>query len=430
MMSTFGEWRTEALGRIAQITMGQSPDSKYYSTEESGWLFLQGCAEFQSRYPSAELFCTQKRKLGEQGSILLSIRAPVGRINIADHDYIIGRGLAAIKGFEVHQGYLEQYLTFISPSLRNASQGSTFEAINLRELNSWPISHPSDQHEQAKIAEILSTVDWAIEQTETLIAKQQRIKAGLMQDLLSRGIDESGNLRSEQTHEFKDSQLGRIPVNWEVETLGRVIGPIVSGWSPTCEAMPALEGEWAILKTTAVVWAGYTPSENKRLPSELRGVPSIEVHADDILITRKGPVERVGVVVHVKETRPRLMIPDTVFRMRVLDGSEIIPAFLPYALGSTRVQSDWFQKKIGLADAQVNLNHSILRATIFPKPDPKEQQLIVEYAKKISAQTHGDLRRLSKLQSVKAGLMQDLLTGKKRVTALLKPEPKREKMYA
>ena len=73
--------------------------------------------------------------------------------------------------------------------------------------------------EQTKIAEILSTVDRAIEQTEALIAKQQRIKTGLMQDLLTRGIDEHGNLRSEQTHQFKDSPLGRIPVEWEVRKM-------------------------------------------------------------------------------------------------------------------------------------------------------------------------------------------------------------------
>jgi hypothetical protein len=74
-----------------------------------------------------------------------------------------------------------------------------------------PISRP----EQTKIAEVLSTMDRAIEQTEALIAKHQRIKTGLMQDLLTRGIDEHGNLRSEETHQFKDSPLGRIPVEWE-----------------------------------------------------------------------------------------------------------------------------------------------------------------------------------------------------------------------
>ena len=105
---------------------------------------------------------------------------------------------------------------------------------------STPTPPPS---EQAKIAEVLSTVDRAIEQTEALIAKQQRIKTGLMQDLLTRGIDEHGNLRSEQTHEFKDSPLGRIPVEWDVKALDEIVdesitygivqaGPHVDGGVP------------------------------------------------------------------------------------------------------------------------------------------------------------------------------------------------------
>ena len=83
-----------------------------------------------------------------------------------------------------------------------------------KDLSNYPLDLPplTQQHQ---IAEILSTLDEAIEQTESLIAKQQRIKTGLMQDLLTRGIDEHGNLRFEQTHQFKDSPLGRIPVEWE-----------------------------------------------------------------------------------------------------------------------------------------------------------------------------------------------------------------------
>ena len=79
--------------------------------------------------------------------------------------------------------------------------------------------------EQSKIAEVLSTVDRAINQTETLIAKQQRIKTGLLQDLLTRGIDEHGNLRSEETHEFKDSPLGRIPAEWGTLRLDQMTRP-------------------------------------------------------------------------------------------------------------------------------------------------------------------------------------------------------------
>ena len=76
--------------------------------------------------------------------------------------------------------------------------------------------------EQVKIGEILSTVDHAIEQTEALIAKQERVKTGLMQDLLTHGIDEHGNLRYESTHQFKDSSLGRIPVEWDAKPLSTI----------------------------------------------------------------------------------------------------------------------------------------------------------------------------------------------------------------
>ncbi len=99
---------------------------------------------------------------------------------------------------------------------------------------------PDALSEQTKIAEILSTVDQAIEQTEALITKQQRIKTGLMQDLLTRGIDEHGNLRSEQTHQFKNSPLGRIPIEWDVKPIGRVffaqLGKMLSKKSKTGDA--------------------------------------------------------------------------------------------------------------------------------------------------------------------------------------------------
>jgi type I restriction enzyme, S subunit len=222
-------WETGSLGRVAQITMGQSPDSKYYSEEENGLPFLQGCAEFGARFPKHSVYCSQDKKIANVGSILFSVRAPVGRTNIADRDYIIGRGLAGISGIEVDQPYLEHYLTFVEPRFRRTSQGSTFEAINSSELNGWPIEFPTSKPEQTKIAEILSTVDRAIEQTEALIAKQQRIKTSLMQDLLTRGIDEHGNLRSEQTHRFKDSPLGRIPMEWEVGELETVAEFVTSG---------------------------------------------------------------------------------------------------------------------------------------------------------------------------------------------------------
>ena len=189
-------WLEQPLSEIADINMGQSPDSKYYTEEEQGMPFIQGCAEFTSRYPRPKLNCTQIKKVAKAGSILFSVRAPVGRINIADRDYVIGRGLASIAARAIDPDLLEKCLAFREADFRAASQGSTFEAINSKELCAWPIRFPEDSSEQQTIARLLDKLNRAIEQTEALIAKQQRIKTGLMQDLLTKGIDEHGNIRA------------------------------------------------------------------------------------------------------------------------------------------------------------------------------------------------------------------------------------------
>ena len=109
----------------------------------------------------------------------------------------------------------------------NASGSTRFGLpVGVIEATRIPVASRS---EQTKIADILSTVDQAIAQTEALIAKQQRVKTGLMQDLLSRGIDGDGNLRSEDTHRFNNSSLGRIPVKWHVERCVYVCDEIVVG---------------------------------------------------------------------------------------------------------------------------------------------------------------------------------------------------------
>ncbi|PAW60092.1 MAG: hypothetical protein B9S37_10945, partial [Verrucomicrobiia bacterium Tous-C3TDCM] len=111
-----------------------------------------------------------------------------------------------------------------------SAQAVNQASINQVTIKGLELEIPISKPEQTKIAEILSTVDRAIEQTEALIAKQQRLKTGLMQDLLTRGIDEHGNLRSEKTHQFKDSPLGRIPVEWEVKPMGQVSTLITNGF--------------------------------------------------------------------------------------------------------------------------------------------------------------------------------------------------------
>jgi type I restriction enzyme S subunit len=140
---------------------------------------------------------------------------------------------------------------------------------------------------------VLSTVDRAIEQTEALIAKQQRIKTGLMQDRLTRGIDEHGNLRSEVTHEFKDSPLGRIPVEWKINELRSHLSYLSYGFT---NPMPsAKDGPYMV--TAANISNGIIQYDGCRRATEVaykqlltkKSRPEI----GDILITKDGTLGRI-----------------------------------------------------------------------------------------------------------------------------------------
>jgi type I restriction enzyme S subunit len=182
------DWKITNLGNkeLAEIIMGQSPPSNTYNREGKGLPFLQGKMEFGKIYPSPVLYCSQPIKIAEPNDILISVRAPVGDVNIAPYRLCIGRGLAAIR-FNLnrvnHQFYF-YYFQKIKNLLENLGKGSTFKAITKEDLENLKIPYPP-LSEQQKIAEILSTVDkkLGIEREEK--AKLEKIKQGLMDLLLS-----------------------------------------------------------------------------------------------------------------------------------------------------------------------------------------------------------------------------------------------------
>lgn len=404
-------WKTKALGSVAEIIMGQSPDSRYYSEEEIGLPFLQGCAEFTSKFPSAVLFCSQVKKIARTGSILFSVRAPVGRTNLTDTDYIIGRGLAALIASQISQDYLHHYLVYSESGFRNNSQGSTFEAINSKELRDWAISFPEFLQEQTQIATILSTIDRAIEQTEALIAKQQRIKTGLMQDLLTKGIDENGNIRSEETHEFKDSPLGRIPVEWEVSQL-RDTGTWLSGGTPS--------------KSEKTYWGPFVPwvcSKDMKV-FDLKNTLEMITQKGVLSGSKVAPKDSVLIVVRgmiLAHTFP------VVYLTRDMAFNQDIKAIIPNENIYGRYLAYWFSANSSqLLKLTTTATHGTKRLETndllefaLCLPSKMEQKKIIYLLDKSQYDIEITKEYLQKLKLQKTGLMQDLLTGKVRVTDLL-----------
>ena len=177
-------WYSKRLGDVASIIMGQSPTSDTYNENENGTPFFQGKADFGVKYPKVRYQCTSPTKIAPVDSILFSVRAPVGAVNLNNVEACIGRGLASISGKSIDSTFLYQSLIHAKVKFEALGQGSTFEAINGNELKEFSLACPPLQ-EQKKIASIITSMDKNIEEKQRKLQQTQSLKKSLMQDLLT-----------------------------------------------------------------------------------------------------------------------------------------------------------------------------------------------------------------------------------------------------
>ena len=178
------DWKWEPLGCLAVIKMGQSPPGSAVSELRDGQPFLQGNAEFGTQSPHPRYQCNQAPKQARTGDLLISVRAPVGAINIADQRYGIGRGLAAIRFKNIHSQFGNHVIKTKARLLGRVAQGTTFTAIGRPDLTSLQVPVPPLK-KQKRIAAILDSADRAIQENEAELAKLQKLRSGLASDLLS-----------------------------------------------------------------------------------------------------------------------------------------------------------------------------------------------------------------------------------------------------
>ena len=306
---------------------------------------------------------------------------------------------------------LKQFIEFYLPDIAKASHGSTMQHITRKELSCFGAMFPTSLAEQTRIGEVLSTVDLAIEQTEALIAKQQRIKIGLIQDLLTRGIDEHGNLRSEETHQFKDSPLGRIPVEWEVKTIGQIfqiqLGKMLSkkaaeGRSPYFY-LGNRNGQWDYVDTSELQLMDFDDRERQKF----------NLSVGDILVCEGGEVGRTCLWRGEVEN---CYYQKAIHRLRPISQqyvSSLFPRFMRWAV-RVGLLSD-FTSQTSIA----HLTQEKLAIVPIMMPSLPEQSRLDNVVNGLDDDLRNLANQLYKLTSLKTALMQDLLTGKVRVTPLL-----------
>lgn len=152
-------WKIGKLSDIAEITMGQSPNGKSYNEDGIGTVFYQGRAEFGTRFPTRRLFTTEPKRIAKKFDTLMSVRAPVGDLNIANEDCCIGRGLAAIHSKDNHQSFVHYTVVTLRPQLDVFNgEGTVFGCINRDALNNMEVIIPS-KIDLDKFEKIVTTMD-------------------------------------------------------------------------------------------------------------------------------------------------------------------------------------------------------------------------------------------------------------------------------
>ncbi len=187
--NTSPDWVEGSLRDIADITMGQSPSGSSYNEDGIGAIFFQGRAEFSFRFPTIRLYTTEPKRMACANDILMSVRAPVGDLNIAHTDCCIGRGLAAIHSKTNHPSFV-LYTMF---SLRKQldvfnGEGTVFGSINRNSLNDMPILIPSDETIE-EFERIVAPMDVAIRNNYDEICRLQAIRDTLLPRLMSGELD-------------------------------------------------------------------------------------------------------------------------------------------------------------------------------------------------------------------------------------------------
>ena len=379
--------------------------------------FLQGCAEFGLKHPEPAQYCLSPSKVSPANAILMSVRAPVGRLNFADQQYGIGRGLCAIlpRTGQLNLSFAYHFLEASSETLQTESTGSTYDAVSTSDVLALPIVVPPF-NEQTAIARFLDHMDNRIQRyiraKERLIELLDEYKQALIHQAITGQIDVQTGRPYDEYKESGVEWLGRVPVAWRVPTLGKAATSIQTG--PFGSQLHASDYE-----------DGLTPVINPSHIREGRIVPdtSISINqtkvtelsrhclcANDIIMARRGDLGRCAVVGDSEEG----WICGT-GSLRIRSARRIIkPRYLALILGAHGVKTTLGFLSVGAT--MPNLNEEIVSRLKIPLPPLNEQAAIVEFVSNIATSVDTARKRttdqVSFVHVYRNRLIADVVTGK------------------
>ena len=368
--------------------------------------------DFGTIYPNPTVWCTDSRKIAEENSILFSVRAPVGEINITKKKCCLGRGIAALNSLKNDLLYCYYLVQQNKNRFLVYSQGTTYDAINRNEIEKTKLPYTKNIKEQQKIASILSRVDACIELTQKTIEKTEKLKKGLMQKLFTKGINHNKFKKILTKYHFLKL---KIPDNWEVKSIKKL---------STLKKDAVITGPFGLmLHSSDYVDEGIPLILIKNLKNgkidesdipkisekDVKRLSRYQVQKGDIVFSRVG---RVGSVALIEKKQDGWLISGQMLRIRFKNPSLnlyfvnyfirsrlFVRALIPELLGSTRD----------------SINTTILENLPIIIPPLYEQQKIASILSEVDSYIQKNQQYKEKLEILKKGLMQKLLTGQIRV---------------
>ena len=362
------------------IIMGQSPDSKSYNNQGDGLPFYQGNADFGDVHPITRVWCASPIRIAKEGDILISVRAPIGAMNIATTRCCIGRGLAALRPNEAD--FDNQFLFYVLQSmvdrLIEQGTGSTFKAIGKSILENTELPYYS-LAEQAKIVSELNKLGKAIVIKKTQLALLDEV-------VKSRFMEMFGDFSSN-------------PFGWPICRIGDVVTDVRYGTS-----IPASDdGQYPYLRMNNITYEGELDvSDLKRINVPLKDLDKYSVQKGDVLFNRTNSWDKVGktCVYNLDET---MVLAGFVIRVRV--ARCILPEFLSAFL-NTKTSKVMLTQICKRAIGQANINAEDLKNISLYLPPIEIQEAFVSFKAQIDKSKLVIKKTLSELEELKDSLMQ------------------------
>ena len=430
-------WRRVRLGEISEIVKGITYKSSDYCESEEGATFINlKCILKKGGFNKDGLKyfkgLIRESQILRKGDIIIAIvdltrdgdiiGYPL-RVPDFGSNKVVTMSMDVVKiepDAQIDKAFLYYRLCLndIHSYILSISAGSTVLHLDLNWLPQLEFSVPLSLPEQHKIAEILETVDNAIEKTGRIIEKYKRIKQGLMQDLLTRGIVESDELgvmsyelRDEKKHRFKDSPLGRIPEEWEVVELGEVVESFAGG-TPNRENKEFFSGSIKWLKSGEINRKYIYDTEEKITMKGFKFSSTKWIERNTVVIALYGATAGQVGIVKDKMTMNQAVLALNTFKNK-LNYEYIyyyLSAYVPKILSQLQ------------GSGQPNLSKKIIDTIQIPLPPLPEQHRIASILSQIDEAIEKEQKYKEKLERIKKGLMEDLLTGKVRVLGVMNYE--------